>query len=152
MREFSEFESLIGKENIPESLVKFQELKYNKDSIEYELLKREKKTISDIKGKKWNPTFEQKAIETFYEFREEGIELADHGVARLLSRFADKKTELKEICKDKPFNYLQDDGRRIKFYDKIAVVYLKDTDEVVSVVGRPAAKEEWSEIGDTDNV
>lgn len=36
MREFNEFESIIGKENMPKTLAKFQELKYNKKQ-EFEL-------------------------------------------------------------------------------------------------------------------
>lgn len=152
MREYEEFKEVLGAERAPQSLAKLQSLKYNKNSLEYALFKREKITISKIKGKEWSTTFKQKAIDTYYEFRENGIELTDHGVARLLSRFADKKAEIKWICNNKPFNYLQADGRRVKFYDKIAVVYLKDADEVVSVIGRPTAKEEWIEIDNTDNV
>ena len=142
----------MGAERAPQSLAKLQSLKNNKNSAEYLLLQREKATISDIKGKEWSSAFKQKAIDTYYEFRKDGIELTDHGVASLLDRFRDKKEVIKNICINMPFNYVQNDGRRIKFYDTIEVVYLKDTDEVVSVVGRPTAKEDWSEIGNTDNV
>lgn len=151
-RELEGIRKILGAERTPQSLAKLQSLKYNKNSTEYALLRREKATISDIKGKEWSSAFKQKAIDTYYEFRKDGIELTDHGVARFLDRFRDKKEVIKNICINMPFNYVQNDGRRIKFYDTIAVVYLKDTDEVVSVVGRPTAKEDWSEIGNTDNV
>lgn len=142
-KEFKEFESVIGKENMPETLEKFQEMKYNKDKQKIQLLSREKTTISKVKGKNWTPEFIEKAVDTYYEFRKDGIELTDHGVARLLSRFSDKKAEVKEICKNKSFNYLQADGRRIKFYDAIAVVYLKDTNEIVSFVEMKKPKTIW---------
>ncbi len=114
-------------------------------------MRREKTTIFKIKGKEWNSSFKQKAIDTYYEFREEGIELTDHGVARLLSRFADNKTKIKEICNNMPFNYLQADGRRIKFYNKIAVVYLKDTNEVVSFIDMKKPKTDWREYDKSDS-
>lgn len=38
MREFSEFESIIGKENMPKTLAEFQQMKYNKDKQQYKTL------------------------------------------------------------------------------------------------------------------
>jgi len=125
-------------------------LKYNKNKSKYELLQREKTTISKIHGKEWNLSFEQKAIDTYYEFRESGIELTDHGVARLLDRFEDKKEAIKVICKNKPYNYVQDDGKRIKHYDSIAIVYAAETDEIVSFVDRCKPKIEWSRYDKSD--
>ncbi len=47
-KEFKEFESVIGKENMPETLEKFQELKYNKDNQEkYHNLTDEKEQEKD---------------------------------------------------------------------------------------------------------
>lgn len=145
-RELEGILKVLGAERAPQSLAKLQSLKYNKNSTEYALLKREKKTISDINGKEWTPAFKQKAIKTYYEFRKDGIELTDHGAARLLDRFRDKKDVIKNICKNKPFNYIQDDGRRIKYYDKMAIVYLKDTDEINTFMRQNNVKEKWHEI------
>ncbi len=143
-QELEIYKQVLGAKRTPQTLAKLQSLKYNKDSSEYKLLQREKATISKIKGKKWTPQFKQKAIDNYYEFREDGIELTDHGVARLLDRFEDRKEIIKVICNNKSFNYLQEDGKRIKHYGGIAVVYAKETDEVVSFVDRTKPKEEWS--------
>ncbi len=145
-RELEGIRKVLGAERTPQSLAKLQSLKYNENSSKYALLQREKKTISDIKGKNWNPSFEEKAINTYYEFRENDIELTDHGVARLLSRFEDKKDKIKDICNNKPFNYLQVDGKRIKYYECVAVVYAKETDEIVSFIRKSTPKGEWKNV------
>ena len=44
---------VLGAERTPQTLIKLQELKYNRDSTAYALLRREKATISDIKFKTW---------------------------------------------------------------------------------------------------
>ena len=149
-RELEWIRKVLGVERAPQTLAKLQSLKYNKNSTEYELLRREKATITDIRGKNWTPQFKQKAIDTYYEFRESNIELTDHGVARLLSRFADKKDELKDVCENKLFNYLQDDGKRIKYYDKVVIVYAKDTDEVVSFIDMKKPKIDWRKYDNSD--
>lgn len=86
--------------------------------------------------------FKQKAVTTYYEFRRSGIELTDHSVARLLSRGFDKK-QIIDICNNKPFNFIQEDGKRIKFYDKVAVVYVRNTDEIVSCIDMKKPKSAW---------
>lgn len=144
-RELEGIRNVLGTEKAPQSLAKLQSLKYNKNSAEYALLRREKATISDIKSKGWTSSFKQKAIDTYYEFREDGIELTDHGIARLLQRFENEKELIKIVCNE-PFNYYQDDGKRIKHYKSIAVIYAKDTEEVVSFIDRTNPKEGWHAI------
>lgn len=46
------------------------------------------------------------------------------------------------------FNYKQEDGKRIKFYNSLAIIYNKNETEVVSIVNRKTPKEEWNEIHD----
>lgn len=130
--------------NCPKTLDDLQEIKYNKNVDGWDLIKRERKTISDINGKNWSEGFRSKAIDTYYEFREHGIEFTDHGIARLLARMS--KDTFLEIHKQ-PFNYRQSDGRLVKYYNDQAVIYLPDTLEVVSVVvNRKKPKEDWDAI------
>ena len=129
--------------NCPKILEDLQEIKYNK-SNEWEVLKRERKTISDINAKNWTDSFRPKAIDTYYEFREYGIEFTDHRVARFLARTT-KESFLK--IHSQPFNYKQSDGRLVKYYNDQAVIYLPNTLEVVSVVvNRKKPKEDWDAI------
>lgn len=130
--------------NCPKTLEDLQKIKYNRNTENWTLLKRERKTISDINDKNWTDNFRSKAIDTYYEFREYGIEFTDHGVARFLSRMS--KNDFLEIHRQ-PFNYIQSDGRLVKYYNDQAVIYLPDTREVVSViVNRRKPKEDWDEL------
>ena len=56
---------------------------------------------------------------------------------------------LNEICDidKKSFNYTQkEDGKYIKYYNGIAIIYTSNQQEIVSVVSRPEASENWNEI------
>lgn len=129
--------------NCPKTVEDLQGIKYNKSS-QWELLKRERKTISDINGKNWTDSFHNKAVDTYYEFREKGVEFTDHGVARYLSRMTE--SEFLSIH-EKSFNYTQSDGRLVKYYDNTAVIYDAQTKEVVSIVNdRKKARSDWNEI------
>lgn len=130
--------------NCPKTLEKLQQIKYNKDKERWEQLKREKKTINDINGKQWSDSFHERAVDTYYQFRESGIELTDHGVARFLQRSIsfDVVVEMNR----KPFNYSQHDGKKIKFYDQLAIIYTSDAKEIISFVERRNAKGDWNEI------
>ena len=130
--------------DFPKTLAKFQEIKYNKDVITYQRLKRENATISSIKKKGWSETFTKKAISAYYEFKAKNIEFTDHGIARYLSR--NFNVETIEKINGRPFNYYQDDGKKVKFYDGIAIIYSGENDLVVSVIERKNIKEDWHEI------
>jgi hypothetical protein len=129
--------------NCPKILEKLQEIKYNKPD-EWEVLKRERATIEKINGKKWTDSFHEKAIDTYYHFREKGVEFTDHGVARYLSRMAEEEFW---VIHNKPFNYVQADGRLVKYYNEKAIIYLPDTEEVVSCyIKQKKARGDWDEI------
>ena len=110
----------------------------------YQKLKREKNTIFSIKQKGWSESFTRKAVSAYYEFKARNIEFTDHGVARFLSR--DFSVDLVERINNKPFNYCQNDGKKIKFYEGTAVIYTAENDLVVSVIERKNIKEDWNEI------
>ena len=131
--------------DFPKTLAKFQEIKYNKDVVLYQKLKREKSTVSSINQKGWSESFTRKAVSTYYEFKAKNIEFTDHGVARFLQRGFDKEMII-EICKNYPFNYIQNDGKKIKFYKGTAIVYSTQNDEVVSIVRRDKPKKEWGNV------
>ena len=66
-------------------------------------------------------------------------------MARFLQRGFDKEMII-EICKNYPFNYIQNDGKKIKFYKGTAIVYSTQNDEVVSIVRRDKPKKEWENV------
>ncbi len=141
---FTRWQKVKDFRNCPKTLEELQEIKYNKSTEQWERLKRERKTISDINEKPWTDTFHDKAIDTYYEFRRNGIELTDHSVARILQR----GFSVKEICNiDKNrFNYIQADGKYVKYYNNIAVIYANNQKEIVSVLRRPKQSEKWNEV------
>ena len=129
--------------NCPKTLEELQQIKYNKPN-EWEVLKRERTTIEKINGKNWTDSFRGKAIDTYYHFREKSIEFTDHGVAKYLQRKVDEKEVLS--INDKQFNYMQSDGKYIKFYNGLCVVYTSDQVEIVSFVYRENPRSDWNEI------
>ncbi len=131
--------------NFPKTLEKLQEIKYN-DVEAWNVLKRERKTIEEINGKQWTETFYKKAIDTYYHFREKGIELTDHGVAKYLQRCVSEDHAIRNITNS--FNYIQEDGKAIKYYEGLAVVYNYKKTEIVSFVFRKKPRSDWNEIKD----
>lgn len=129
--------------NAPKTVDDLQEIKYNKPK-QWAVLLRERKTIEDINAKNWTEKFQQKAIATYYHFCKKGIEITDHGIARLLQRNFDEQQILS--IANKKFNYVQADGKYIKFYNEIAVIYNHNKTEIISVVCRKSKKGEWNEL------
>ena len=129
--------------NCPKTLENLQEIKYNKLN-EWEVLKRERKTIEDINGKNWTEDFKQKAFDTYYKFREKGIEFTDHGIAKYLQRSISEKQALENI--NNKFNYIQNDGKFIKFYNGLTIVYNKEKTEIISFIYREKVRSDWYEI------
>lgn len=134
--------------NFPKTLENLQKIKYNRLD-EWDVLKRERKTIEDINGKGWTETFYNKAIDTYYHFREKGVELTDHGVAKYLQRCVSEEHAIRNIAN--PFNYIQADGKAIKYYEELAVVYNRERTEIVSFVFRKMPRSDWNEIKDEKN-
>ena len=131
--------------DFPKTLAKFQEIKYNEDKTLYQKLKREKHTVSEIKGKGWSESFTQKAVTAYYEFKGKGIEFTDHGIARFLQRGFDKE-EIANICENYPFNFIQEDGKKIKFYKGTAIIYSSQDEEIVSILHRQKPNKEWKNV------
>lgn len=130
--------------DFPKTLAKFQEIKYNEDKTLYQKLKREKHTVSEIKGKGWSDSFTQKAVKYYYTLRNSGIEISVHGIARGI----DRKIQIEDILQNdrKEVNYIQLDGRKIKFYNNIAIIYSAQSGEIVSLVRRDKPNKEWKNV------
>ena len=144
MREYREYRDII-RSCLPKDLSKFRDLKYNK-SEKFAPLKREYTTVKSLRNKSsWSDAFRQSAIDTYYKFRGEGIEFSSHAIARFLDRSRGNYT-FNDIVKQwrmKP-NYVQPDGRHIKFYNGVAIAYNPDTKEVLSIVNRARPRKDWT--------
>lgn len=136
--------------NAPETLEKYYYLKYNKPK-EWFRLRRDRDTLAEIDKKSWTPEFKQKAIDAFYQFQAQGVEISDHGVARFLDRSRQNTGASVFTIDDivgqlkKPANYEQKDGRRVWYYDGLAVV-CNSQGVIVSIVLRKRPKADWREI------
>lgn len=147
--QYERYKKRLGKENVPETLELFQEKKYN-GSGDHKALERSYRTIGEIEGKsQWSDTFRQKAIDAYWEFKQNGIEMSAHAVGRFLDRCEGMFT-LNDIVMQakRRFNYIQPDGRYVKFYNGIAIIYNSSGTEVVSLVMRNTIKKDWSELHD----
>lgn len=148
-KQYERYKERLGEENVPETLELFQEKKYN-GSGDHKALERSYRTIGEIEGKsQWSDTFRQKAIDAYWEFKQNGIEMSAHAVGRFLDRCEGMFT-LNDIVMQakRRFNYIQPDGRYVKFYNGIAIIYNSSGTEVVSLVMRNTIKKDWSELHD----
>lgn len=142
-KQYLEWQNVIGKENLPDSLEKFQDLKYNKIE-EFKWLEKDKEIFSEINKKEWSDVFKLRTKEVYLDFKKQKINLCVHALSRYISRNMDKDSFF-EIDK-RNFNYIQEDGKKIKYYNCWAVIYNKEGDEIVSFVKRNTVKRGWKEI------
>lgn len=145
MREMQEYRAILGNK-VTKDITKFRDIKYN-NRTKWEPLKREFTTVKSIKSKAaWTDEFRQKALDTYYQFRKEGIEASAHAVARFLDRsrgaytFNDVVTQWRMAP-----NYIQADGRFVKYYNGLAIAYDPDTKEIVSFINRKKPRANWVE-------
>jgi SPP1 gp7 family putative phage head morphogenesis protein len=145
--QYESYKNVLGKET-PKSLDDFQNLKYT-NSEGWEAKKREYGTISKIKNKEsYSDEYRGKLLSTYYDFKKEGYEFTDHSLNRYLGqktgkdKVSFKKDELLSVL-GKDVNYLDGDGRTVKFYDGISVIQNNDTNEIISIVTRSKPKEGW---------
>ena len=113
---------------------------------------RNAKLFSKIDGKEqYSPEYKAKLKETYTYFSQNGFEITEHGLNRIVGQKSGKnkvfftKEQLLGVLQ-KSFNYEQPDGKQVKFYDDIAVIQARDTGEVVSVVTRSAVRSDWRKL------
>lgn len=145
--EYEKYKSILGEENVPKTLEEFQEIKYN-DGDEWKQLKLSYGTIREIDQKDWDYSFVTKAKSTYFQFKNEGIEMSAHAISRYLPRKEGKQGvtyTFEDIVKQSkmPVNYVQSDGRNVKYYNQVALVYNSEGNVIVSVVNRKYAKKDW---------
>lgn len=149
---YAQYKSVLGAENMPKTLDEFQNVMYN-GGEEAERLKLSYKTVGEINSKDWTDSFKDKARQAYFNFRSENIEMSSHAIARFLSRKDGAKgitytfDDIVRQCR-MPVNYVQPDGRRVKFYNSTAIIYNSDNDTVVSIVNRKKPKKDWSGVDD----
>lgn len=107
---YNSWKETVGEENVPDSLDKFQESRYN-DIVEWERLKRERTSITEINGKTWTPTFKEKAVNNYYELRDGGVDIFSHGVARMIDRGVSVDSVIEQS--HRPFNYTESNGKKL---------------------------------------
>jgi len=143
IREMEEYRAVLGNK-IPKDILKFRDIKYNKNT-KWEPLRREFKTVKSIKSKTaWTEEFRQNALDTYYQFRAAGIEASAHAVARFLDRSRGLYT-FKDVVNQWQMvpNYVQTDGRYVKYYNELAIAYEPDTKEIVSFINRKKPRTDW---------
>ena len=143
--------------DLSKSYNKFKELKYN-NKTEYDKIKLSQKNINNIK--KGIEYFKESAVyklseikenvardlETYKKFKNENIEISNHAVRRYRDRERNFNfEELVSIINTEDFNYIQESGRRIKYYNNISIVYEKDIDVIVTIIKRRKDKK-WRQI------
>lgn len=134
----------------PKTLAEYYEIKYNNPE-QWARLRRDHDTLFKIDQKSWSPEFKKKAVETFLAFQAEGIEITDHGVARFLDRSRGKNGfppfSIQDVVNTLklPANYIQPDGRKVWFYEQLAIIRTAEG-AIVSFVRMKTPKSNWEAI------
>ena len=142
-----QYMDVLGTKNVPRAFDKFQDLKYNK-SEDYANLKKSYSTIREIDKKPWSDEFKEKAKQSYYNFKNENIEMSSHAISRFLSRkdgtngISYTFEDIVNQCKLSA-NYVQADGRLVKYYNQVAIIYNEKNDTIVSIVNRRNPKTDW---------
>ena len=148
-KQYDRYREVLG-EDVPKTFAKFQDMKYN-NGEKFAQLGRQYKTFNSIDKKEWSDEFKSKAKETYQEFLSKGVEMSTHGLARFLSRNSGNQVTAPYTLDDiveqhnKLINYVQSDGKFVRFYDNRALVTSQETGEVVTIVNRKHIKVDWSE-------
>ena len=148
-KQFKEYQEILGKKRLPDTLEKFQVMKYTEPD-EWAKTKRAAATIREVERKPWSDSFKKKAKDVYWTMRGHDVEMSGHALSRYLPRQGKLKDgmttdELAELCK-KPANYKQPDGRIVRLYNGVALVFNAKADEMVSFVVRNNAKNDWERI------
>lgn len=99
----------------------------------------------------YSAEYKTKLKETYQFFKDNGYEFTEHGLGRMVGQRVGRgkreftKEEVLDVLNNKP-NYIQTDGKYIKYYFGIAVIQASDTNEIISVISRNTIKNEWKEI------
>ncbi len=139
-KQHEKYREILGNK-VPRSFEKFQQMKYN-DSEKFETLKRNKRTIEKINKKDWNDSYKKKVADCYYDFRKNNVELSMHGAERFIKHNSKGMYDIEEVLSviSKPFNFIQNDGRKVKYYDNIEAIYSDNGIEVLNIIKR---QEKW---------
>ncbi len=138
------------KTSAPKTFKEFQTLKYD-NPAKYQQLKREYRTIGEIERLNGSEEYKQKLIKTYYEFRNNGVEMGAHALERVIGQKKGKTPftvdDAVKIMHKKPNYFQEKKGRTIRHYPPLTIVCNKKTDEVVTiVVDRKTLRPDWREI------
>lgn len=149
-RQYEKYKAALGKDT-PKSFAIFQELKYNNPE-KFQKAKRQAGTFEKIDSSKvYSPEYKQKLKDAYRYFKDNGFEFTAHALNRAVGqKHSPQKVnftqeELLDILKRVP-NFKQPDGKLVRLYSGISVIQATDTDEIVSIITRPAPRADWREI------
>lgn len=149
-QQYKKYKNLLDDEHIYSSVEAFQRIKYS-DSAKYQQLQREYRTVGKIKRRNCADTYKQKLYDSYYDFRNAGIEMTNHTLNRFWGQKKGKtpftKDDVCDIMKKK-VNYLQEnDGRMIRHYPPLSAATNASTDEVITIVtDRKQIRSDWRDI------
>lgn len=129
----------------PLSLQEFSELKYN-DYSEYRVYKTIANSIKSNVA-----TFDQKlaAIKAYNNFKKTDATLTDHAVEQYQNRLRKKNGQYIYnfqsviINLKQPVNFIDINGRKIRYYNKLAVISEKDDSKVVTIMHTGRINKRW---------
>ena len=150
MKQYRKYIDRLGNENMPKTFDLFQKMKYN-ETEKWDALKQSYMTIGEINKKQWTDSFKESARKAYFDFKNENIEMSSHAISRYLSRkngasgISYTFSDIVKQCK-MTANYIQADGRSVKYCNQTAVIYNYNNDTVVSIVNRKNPKADWRKV------
>lgn len=148
--EYNNYKTILSDSKyFPKSIEEFKNIKYNKDKSLYKQLNREYKTIKQINKTSDNVS---RDVNTYYQFRNDNIEMTDHSIFDYHKRMFDKNgnqnynyNEILKIINNKSNYFDIRNGRQVNYYNRISVVKETYTNEIISIRKGRLSKH-WKEI------
>lgn len=148
-QQYDRYKELLGSD-APKSFSRFQALKYT-EAEKWAALKRQYSTFNEIQNSSFTDEYKRKLIDTYRYFRKDGYEFKPHALNRVLGpkRSKGKTVYTKEdieVMLAKPPNYVQPDGKTVRFENGVAILQAPDTGEIIGIVARNTPKSDWKEV------
>jgi hypothetical protein len=102
----------------------------------------------DLKGN-YNPKYAQKLIDMYIFFIDNGFDVSEHALNKIMGRIRQGRIENKEQILDtlnRDFNYIEPNGTYVKVYNGISAHFDKDTGKIITITPRNKIPDDWEEI------
>ncbi len=131
-----------GIRSLPKTVSEYQKLKYDKKKrVKYDSLRREYEMMRVISKKEWDSEYKERLRAMYYALTGGGVIINKVGLLKYLLDNSDSESVIN--ANSKPANYISKDGKSIRFYNKIALFYLTNSNKILNASSKTYPNNKW---------